>query len=424
MRKKPDYSSKFERLRAQLPLDSLCASDWQLLEQMAHRYFFTFQELKILIEIALDHNMWQEIPFTALWAKYNSLENKKQIIANITNDWNKLKSSPKDYSQFEPDKVDSRAKAPEIKWSDDNNTILGKCPVASLKTRCCNLLTLDAVKNCGHDCSYCCIQSFFHNDEIIFDKNFGKKLLNLSLSLDQDKTYHIGTGQSSDSLMHGNEGGIFDDLVKFAKKNPNVILELKSKSSNIEYFQKNNIPSNIIVTWSINTETIIKNEEHLTGTLCDRLDAARKLADKGILIGFHVHPMVYYQGWEAEYTAMAEIILKTFTPNEVAMISMGTVTFIKPVIRKLKTRKIKSKILQMPLIETDGKLSYPQDLKIKMFKHLYNSFAPWHQSVFFFLCMENNELWEPVFGYQFESNEVFEREMSLKYLEKIYLDGR
>lgn len=43
---------------------------------------------------------------------------------------------------------------------------LGLCPVASEKTRCCNLLTLDAVESCGFDCSYCSIQSFYNQNTI------------------------------------------------------------------------------------------------------------------------------------------------------------------------------------------------------------------------------------------------------------------
>jgi len=63
---------------------------------------------------------------------------------------------------------------------------------------------------------------------------YAEKLLNLKL--DQNKTYHIGTGESSDSLMWGNREGILDALFLFAANNPNVILEFKTKSDNVKYF--------------------------------------------------------------------------------------------------------------------------------------------------------------------------------------------
>ncbi len=38
--------------------------------------------------------------------------------------------------------------------------------------------------------------------------------------------------------MWGNKEGILDALFDFAKSNPNVILEFKTKSNNIKYFWK------------------------------------------------------------------------------------------------------------------------------------------------------------------------------------------
>jgi spore photoproduct lyase len=142
---------------------------------------------------------------------------------------------------------------------------LGRCPVASERTRCCNLLTLDAVEKCGFDCSYCSIQSFYHGNEVVFDSGFADKLA--KLKLDPDTIYHIGTGQSSDSLMWGNHQGVLEALCVFAENNPNVILELKTKSKNIGWLLKNPVPRNVICTWSLNPQTIIDHEEHLSASL-------------------------------------------------------------------------------------------------------------------------------------------------------------
>ena len=74
------------------------------------------------------------------------------------------------------------------KKSDDE--VLGVCPVFSEKTRCCNLLTLDAVMNCGFGCSYCSIQSFYHGDEIVFHEDFGEKLAKIKLDPDKIQFCH------------------------------------------------------------------------------------------------------------------------------------------------------------------------------------------------------------------------------------------
>jgi spore photoproduct lyase len=219
--------------------------------------------------------------------------------------------------------------------------------------------------------------------------------------------------------MWGNKHGILEALFEFARINPNVILELKTKSDNISYFLENEVPKNILCTWSINTPTIIKNEENLSSTLEQRVQSARKLSDKGVLVGFHFHPIVVYENYLEEYKQTVNRLLENFKSEEVVLVSLGTLTFIKPVIKKLRSRDFKSKILQMPLVDASGKQSYPLSIKEEMFKSVYEAFAPWHDKVYFYMCMEDESLWKKVFGYEYAHNDAMEDMMKMSYMEKI-----
>jgi spore photoproduct lyase len=110
---------------------------------------------------------------------------------------------------------------------------------------------------------------------------------------------------------------------------------------------------------------------------------------------------------------------ESFDAGEVAMVSFGTLTFIKPVIRQIRNRGMKSKILQMPLVDAEGKFSYPMETKLEMFSHAFDCFDRWRERVFFYLCMESPSLWKPVFGYEYRCNEEFEAAMKKSYMEKI-----
>lgn len=381
----------------------------------------SYQDIKQLIDISQDLEAWDEGNLIDFWPNIKDIrlkgkDLKTYIINSIKEKWNNLKIEPTDYTSFSPV---SDFKKEDIKFVDikEDRTILGDCPVASEKTRCCNLKTLDSVINCGYDCSYCTIQSFYKGGKVLFEKKLEEKLK--KLNLDPNKKYHIGTGQSSDSLMWGNRENNLKLLFDFAKNNPNIILELKTKSNNILYLMENDVPKNIICTWSLNTQTIVDNEEHLTASLKERLDAAKKIHDKGILVGFHFHPMVYYKGWETEYKEISKNIIKNFNPQNVALISIGTLTFIKPVIKQIRSRDFKTKILQIPLADAEGKQSYTIDIKREMFTSLYNSFLPWHNKVFFYMCMEDKNLWMDVFNREYKTNEEFEEDMINNYFTKI-----
>lgn len=414
------YTEKMSIISGQTSLQHLSPEQQMFVTEIACMYHFTLQELRQLTEIALDLARWGESNIIEIWPELDDghttgRERKKALLLQLKNRWTKLKAEPNRYHM----QVTQHAVIKPNTVSVSKEKIgLGHCPVASDKTRCCNLLTLDAVENCGFDCSYCSIQSFYHDNQIIFDTDFAAKLS--GLKLDPDKIYHIGTGQSSDSLMWGNNHKILDALIHFANSNPNVILELKTKSANITHLTKVDIPANIICTWSLNTQTIIQNEEHGTSSLEKRLQAARQIADKGTLIGFHFHPIIHYLDWDQEYFQMYQRVQQLFDPSEVAMISIGTLTFIKPVMKRIRERNFYSKILKMPIIEAAGKLSYPPKVKTELFAHAYKSFSrKWHDQVFFYFCMEGHDMWQPVFGYQYGSNEEFEQAMKSHYIGKI-----
>ncbi len=409
-----DYEKKFEKHIKSSNYEKLDKDIQKFLRKKAYLFKFSFQEVKQLVDISIDFSMWNEKNIDKVWRDKNS---KKETFGHIKKVWEELKNRPKSYKGFLKEAPYDYSRKISFIDSSKEELGLGRCPVASEKTRCCNLYTLDAVESCGFDCSYCSIQSFYNENKIGFDKNFAKKLENLKL--DPNKYYHIGTGQSSDSLLWGNKEGIMDALFEFARKNPNVILELKSKSKNIKYLLENDVPKNILCTWSLNPTTIIENEEHLSASLDDRIKSARALANRGVLVGFHFHPIVVYENYLDEYKEVVDRLVETFKPDEVVLVSMGTLTFIKPVIKKLRQRDFKSKILQMPLVDASGKYSYPLELKKEMFKGVYEFFRAWHDKVYFYLCMEEQSLWKDVFGYEYNSNEEFEDFMLKSYMDKI-----
>lgn len=394
---------------------------------------FTFQQRKILVDWAADYFAWEGKSFAFLIdeVKKEQAENdkkqhrqpqnhSKELFKALEKKMSYLQEMPKNYSHF----PEAKATSDKIVFCETpfQGKLLGRCPVSSEKTRCCRLMTLDAVMQCGFDCSYCSIQSFYHNNQVRFIKDLRSHLA--SIELDPNQRYHIGTGQSSDSLLWGNKNGMLDDLCFFAQKNPNLILEMKSKSDRIDYplalAQEKKLPPNMIFTWSLNPPDVIRVEERKTASLQQRLKAARKLADEKVPVGFHLHPVILYDSWEKDYQQLVEDLISNFLPEEVITLSMGTLTFIKPVIKKVRSRMIPTKILQMPMEEIAGKWSYPYVKKVAFFSKLFSFFPKeWKESVFFYFCMEDPRLWNAVFGFEYPTNEDFEKAMIDHYFQFI-----
>lgn len=416
-----DYAAKFAGFAGKTLFEQLPSRQQEFLQRLAFEQRFTFQEFRQVVEACRDLSMWGEGDLETWWQKrsaQNGMRNghlKKQMLTELQAELAALRQAPKTYPLIPLTRPKQREKS-LITVKDSDKTIFGMCPVASEKTVCCNLHTIDAVENCIFGCSYCSIQTFY-SDEIVFDERFAEKLA--ALELEPGRFYHIGTGQSSDSLAWGNRHGILDALCRFAADHPSILLELKTKSDNVRYFLEAEVPTNLVISWSLNTPTIIANEEHFTASLEKRLAAARQVADRGMGVAFHFHPMVYYDQWQEDYPAIATELLQRFDPAEVRFISFGSVTLIKPVLQKMRALGHATKISQMEMVpDPHGKLTYPDEIKVAMFQRMYQAFAPWHNEVFFYLCMEKAGIWEQSFGYVYPDNETFEAEFGRRTMRR------
>ena len=384
------------------------------------RYPLTVQEMRLLCEAARDLEMWGEPGLEEWWRQAEgespasphapgpapARTRKRQLLQRLREHTDALRDGDTNY----PTTGATQPQRPplHVVAGDPDEEVFGDCPVRSERTLCCNLKTIDAVKNCAFGCSYCTIQTFY-GDRVAIDADLGAKLR--ALDLEPGRFYHVGSGQSSDSLVWGNRGGILDELCEFARAHPDVLLEFKTKSANVTYFvdPARTIPSNVVCSWSLNTQPVIDHEEHFTASLEQRLRAARRVADRGIKVAFHFHPMVHYAGWERDYAALARRVRAGFSPDEVSFVSFGSVTFIKPVIKEIRRRGEPTRILQTDLVkDPHGKLTYPDDLKVAMFSTMYRALAPWRERVFMYLCMEKPAIWDRAFGWRFGSNEEFE----------------
>ncbi|MEE8431536.1 MAG: DNA photolyase [Candidatus Desulfatibia sp.] len=426
--KQTPYAEKFQSTIDHTFYSQLGEKDRLRIRAVAGQYRITTQEIRNLCIIARDLEMWQSGTVDELWNKAeNSIpagvvgpQRKKRLFQILKQHVAQLREKPTIYP-IEGLAKPERPKMKLVSQASDKK-ILGWCPVASEKTLCCNLHNIDVVENCLYGCSYCTIQTFY-DGHAIQDADLAEKLA--KIELEPGRYYHITTGQASDSLAWGDKNGMLSLMCDFAHKHPDILLEFKTKSANIAPLLRLDVPPNIVCSWSLNPEIIITNEEHFTASLDERLAAAQKVADNGIKTAFHFHPMIHYQGWEQDYPALATKIMVRFNPQNVLFISFGAVTFIKPVLKKIRERGENTRIHQMELVpDPHGKLSNSDEIKIKLFRSLYRAFKPWHDQVFMYLCMERAEYWDQVFGYRYADNSEFEKQFGENVMRKVYPSGQ
>ena len=279
---------------------------------------------------------------------------------------------------------------------------LKKCPGSDGQV-CCNYFVINFASNCSMDCSYCYLQEYLaSNPALKVFGNVGDLLAEAGEMLGRHRKFffRIGTGELTDSLALDPYIGFSAEIVPFFAEQPNVLLELKTKSDCVDGLLALDPKDRVVVSWSMNPEKVIDADEHDTASFEERLNAARRCQAAGYRLGFHFDPMVEYPGWEGDYRDMVERTFAAVDAKRISWISLGVLRTTPGLKRTMRARFPESRLpAGEQVLCPDGKLRYFQPLRVAMYRKMLGWIRAAAPLVFVYLCMESREVWEQVFGF-------------------------
>jgi len=201
---------------------------------------------------------------------------------------------------------------------------LKPCPGTSNHI-CCGYYVINAITNCPMDCSYCVLQGYLNNPFLTLYTNWDDLFQEIETFLtgDHPSLLRLGTGELSDSLALESIFPISQCLIPFFAERHNEILELKTKSTNVDFILHLNHEGRTVVSWSLNPPRMIEEEELGTAPLKERIDAARRCQEKGYPLGFHFDPVIDHENWEKGYQETIFQLFKQIDPQRVVWMSLG-----------------------------------------------------------------------------------------------------
>ena len=273
------------------------------------------------------------------------------------------------------------------------------CPGTSHYT-CCGYIILHIGTFCIMDCSYCILQSYFHPPVLQYFVNHDDMQAELDILFQKKTIRRVGTGEFTDSMIWEKWTNLSELLVpKFAGQTF-TMLELKTKTTAVKALKHFKHNRKTVVSWSLNTNAVINNDERHTTSLSARLKAAAECESWGYPLAFHFDPMIIYEGCEEDYRQVVNELFSTVSSDNIVWISLGTFRFmpaLKPVIQK---RFPFSKIVYGEFISgIDGKMRYFKPLRINLYKKMASWIKEAAPDVLIYFCMEDDEVWEKSLGF-------------------------
>jgi len=299
---------------------------------------------------------------------------------------------------------DGKQKVGSVNFSRRTDTLLihqekydflKPCPCSQGNAGCgYNLINLGF--GCRFECEYCFLQQYQNLHAILLPANvqaFLDKIDEASFRKGPFDRVRIGSGEFTDSLVFDELTQYSQDLVPFFRQRPHLQFEFKTKSTCIEGLLKQEGAENVVVGWSVNATEFIKEVEHFTPSLTQRLAAAQKVAQAGYRLGFHFDPVVPFEDWQKAYALAAQQLADSVPNDKVAWISVGLLRFSRELKKAVENRFPENWILDGEfMLEFDGKMRYPEKLR----QEVYESFVPHLKKLFpkavVYVCMEKPKI--------------------------------
>lgn len=290
-----------------------------------------------------------------------------------------------------------------------------QCP-GSRGMICCNYRVINTCFNCLYDCAYCFLNSYLNSFGIVQftnTENIFTEIDAFSADSDKEMIYRIGSGEYTDSLMMDSISGIGKRLIEKCGAYPNIMIELKTKSKNIDHLLSIKNKGNAVLSWSLNTGKNVLKYEKDTSSVKERIEAASKACMAGFNIAFHFDPVIIYKGWEDDYKALIEELFDKVEAEKMVWISMGGFRYspgFKEVIRGIFPEEEMTTEEMFPC--SDGKFRYLKNKRVDIYKNIKRNINRFTERPFLYLCMESSDVWNSVFQKNYSTSDMLEKDFS------------
>lgn len=287
----------------------------------------------------------------------------------------------------------SHLKKPIVFIIKENWDFIKPCPCTKGHLRC-GYWIFNLGFGCPYDCSYCFLQKYTNAPGIILPANLDDFFARFdAFAKNLAAPIRIGSGEFCDSLALDHITQYSSKLIAYFR-NKNLFFELKTKSAQISNLLTLSPAPNIIVSWSLNPESITDTEELGAPSLTQRLTAAQTVQTQGYKLGFHFDPIIYSENWQQLYSQVVDKLYAMLKPP-FAWISLGTLRANRELKAITESRFPKSNIFYGELfLGEDKKLRYPQFLREDIYKKMIAKIRRYDAKTPLYLCMENEDVWQ------------------------------
>ncbi len=219
--------------------------------------------------------------------------------------------------------------------------------------------------NCIYHCDYCYLQGMYPSGHVVVFVNLEDYFAELELLLKEHPVY-LCISYDTDLLALEHTFSFVSKWLSFAKKHPDLTLEIRTKSGNPSVFEPlanlyNDTEarrSNIIFAWTVSPKELCQTTEHGAASLPLRLKALNAAKQAGFSVRLCFDPMIFHSGWKTSYSTLVDTVFSTVSAKNLYDASIGVFRISTEYLKNMRKKRPDSAIVQYPYITEHGVSHY------------------------------------------------------------------
>ena len=235
--------------------------------------------------------------------------------------------------------------------------------------------------NCLYDCRYCFLQGMFRSAHYVLFVNYEDFAMDIeqTLRLHGNDKVQFFSGYDCDSLAFEPVTRFTEHFLPLFTKQPQALLELRTKSTQIRSLLAHGPVPNCIVAFSFTPRSVANALEHKTPALERRIEAMARLQKQGWQIALHFDPLIHDVNFEENYTGLFRDIFTAIDPDALHSVTLGGFRLPRDYFSNMIKLYPDEPLFAGPFANVDwrtagrkGMTSYRRDLEFSMLEFCNN----------------------------------------------------
>lgn len=241
-----------------------------------------------------------------------------------------------------------------------------------------NFYYTSSMMNCIYNCEYCYLQGMYSSATVVIFVNIEDIFKEVENLLSKHPVY-LCISYDTDILAFENVLGYGAKWIEFAKKHPDLKIELRTKSANFASIENIDPCKNVILAWTLSPEKIANNYEDRTPPLQERLKSAQNAVNKGWNVRICFDPILYLNNWKENYKNLVESTFSVLPKDKILDVSIGVFRVSSDYLKIMRKQRFDSVILNYPFTTENKMCTYDKNLLENMISYVYscvNKYVP------------------------------------------------